>query len=126
MPLTPPPKAQTPSASNIQVDPYNVYKLMQKSLEVGWVFVTGPSRTNSVEHWLLYKTLTSTAEGKAVYAWPGTNPQQVGLQFVWTATLEEKDASNISAILAAKKRDLEKEGVESLFSITATCKGVVE
>jgi hypothetical protein len=126
MPLTPPTKAQTPSASNIQLDPYNVFKLKQNSIDVGWVYVKGPSRTNSVEHWLLYKTLTSSAVNKAVYAWPGTNPKQVELQFLWVDTLDENEASNISAIVAAKKRDLEKEGVESLFSITATCKGVVE
>lgn len=98
----------------MQLDPYkNLYKLVQNSHEVGWVYVTGTSRTNSTEHWMLYRT--GNGADKQPYVWPSSTQQQVSLQFQYDAA---RSGTNLN--VTEFRQSLETGGV-TVLSVTATC-----
>lgn len=64
---------------NFQIDPVRspYFQLMQpiddRWVEVGFVWTSGTSRTNSVENWYLYDTVAPGDRTRAPYLWPGYN-----------------------------------------------------
>lgn len=63
---------------DFQIDPYRspFFQIVQPQVgsdrwaEVGFVWTVGSSRTNAVESWYLYDTVTAGSP-QAVYTWPG-------------------------------------------------------
>ncbi|APR78763.1 Hypothetical protein A7982_04110 [Minicystis rosea] len=54
--------------------PYFMVQQVQPTgewLEVGAVWTFGTSRTNTIEYWFLYETVSSGDRGRAAYTWPG-------------------------------------------------------
>jgi hypothetical protein len=126
MPLDPKPLTpdQDPRLLDLQIDPLKgaaLYQLLQgtaptgEPLEVGFTYVTGSSRLDAVEHWLLYACVDDQAikANKRVYAWPSGSPQPVGLQFQFVRVDQALDPSRYKA-------EIENGGVKVVY-IKATC-----
>jgi hypothetical protein len=118
------PVRKDPRAATFQIDPYKgaaLYQLFQGAaptgapIEVGWVYVVGASRTDCVEHWLLYASVGDQAAltNKAPYTWPTGDAAAVSIQFQFVETTGEPD-------MAKRKAALEASGV-AITHIKATC-----
>jgi len=127
MPLDPNPRTphQDPRTLGFQIDPYKgavLYQLLQgtattgEPLEVGWAYVTGSSRLDAVEHWLLYASVNDQAmsANKRAYAWPSGSPEPVGLHFQFARVDHALDP-------ARYKAELEEGGGVTVVYIKATC-----
>jgi len=126
MPLDPNPRTagQDPRTLDLQIDPnlgFALYQLLQgtspagEPLEVGWAYVTGSSRLDAVEHWLLYASVDDDAikVNKRAYTWPSGVVQPIGLNFQFVRSDAALDP-------AAYKAELEGGGVQ-VVHIKATC-----
>jgi hypothetical protein len=127
MPLDPNPqtKRQDPRTLDFQIDPTlgaALYQLLQgasptgEPLEVGWAYVTGASRLDAVEHWLLYASVDdqAIASNKRAYTWPSGVPHPVGLHFQYIRSDETLDPETYKATL-------EDGGRIKVVHIKATC-----
>jgi hypothetical protein len=115
---------QDPRTLDFQIDPYrgaSLYQLLQgmtttgEPIEVGYVYVTGSTRSDAIEHWLLYSSVDN-GTGKAnrqAYTWPTGSPTPTGLNFQFVSADPAFDP-------AAYKASLEKDGVTVAY-IKATC-----
>ena len=65
--------------ADFQIDPVRspYFQIMQKEaelwVEVGFVWTSGTSRTNSIENWYLYDSVAPGDRTRRAYEWPGYN-----------------------------------------------------
>jgi hypothetical protein len=127
MPLDPNPRTAQPDPRTLdfQIDPTfhaALYQLFQKATptgelaEVGWAYVTGSSRLDAVEHWLLYASVDdqATQGNKRAYTWPTGGEPPVGIHFQFVRADQTLDP-------ASYKASLEDGGRIKIVHIKATC-----